>query len=213
MIMDVRSGLRGCLRRCAGKSSSDGNLPKYAEPSTDSQQYSRFVLSNAFGLASAPVSLKPSQPRPLPGARNESTAFAESLRAVERVLGKKPGALSVSELSHVLVRVDEGRLADSRTDGIELLSPCGDSAIISRHCADSRSGKSMGRILGGVFQICSRAIRTRVAGDLRTGSGAYGRGTANKMWVVAKFFLLSGIFRLKMKKHSRSQKNCKKILI
>src|SRR4029077_17725781 len=45
--------------------------------------------SNAFGLASAPVSLKPSRPRPLPGARNESTAFAESLRAVECVPGRK----------------------------------------------------------------------------------------------------------------------------
>src|SRR5262249_17108302 len=53
------------------------------------------------GLASSPVSLKPSRPRPLPAARNESTAFAESLRAVECLPGrKKPsrlgGALSNS---------------------------------------------------------------------------------------------------------------------
>jgi hypothetical protein len=143
--------------------------------------------SNAFGSASPPVSLKPSRPRPLPGARDESTAISESLRAVERVLGKKPGALSISELSHAPVRVDEGRLADSQTGGLELLSLCGDSAIVLPHCADSRSGKSMGRISGGVFQICSRAIRARVAGDLRTGSSTYGRGTANKMWMSRKW--------------------------
>ena len=40
--------------------------------------------SNAFGLASPPVSLKPSGLQPLPGARNESTGFLESLRAVQR---------------------------------------------------------------------------------------------------------------------------------
>jgi hypothetical protein len=165
--------------------------------------------SNAFGSASPPVSLKPSRPRPLPGARDESTAISESLRAVERVLGKKPGALSISELSHAPVRVDEGRLADSQTGGLELLSLCGDSAIVLPHCADSRSGKSMGRISGGVFQICSRAIRARVAGDLRTGSSTYGRGTANKMWMSRKFFLLHGIFPLKIENHFQkiSQKN------
>jgi hypothetical protein len=42
----VRSGWRGCLRRCAGKSSSDGNLPKYAKsPTPISAMYSRFVLA------------------------------------------------------------------------------------------------------------------------------------------------------------------------
>jgi hypothetical protein len=39
------------------------------------------------------------------------------------------------------------------------------------------------------------------------GSGAYGRGTANKMWVVAKFFLPSGIFPLKNKKSLARAKN------
>jgi len=36
--------------------------------------------SSPFGLASSPVSLKPSRSRPLPAAQNESTAFSESLR-------------------------------------------------------------------------------------------------------------------------------------
>src|SRR6516165_7027994 len=68
----------------------------------------------------------------------------------------------------------------------------------------------MGRISGGVFQICSRAIRARVAGDLRTGSGTYGWATANKMWMSRKFFLLPGIFPLKIENHF--QKISQKIL-
>ena len=84
--MGVRSCLRGCLRRCAGKSSLDGNLPKYVKPPTAIFQ---ICSKPAFGLASPPVSLKPPRPRPLPGVRNESTAFAESLRAVECVPGRK----------------------------------------------------------------------------------------------------------------------------
>jgi hypothetical protein len=87
-----------------------------------------------------------------------------------------------------------------------LLSLCGDSAIVLRHCADSRSGKSMGRISGGVFQIRSRAIRARLAGDLRTRSGGYGRGTANKMWVVAKCFLFPRYLSDKSENYSLSQK-------
>src|SRR6516162_3209710 len=81
--------LRGCLRRCAGKSSSDGNLPKYEAANTDLSNVFEICSSNAFGLGSPPVSLKPSPARPLPGARNESTAFAESLRAVECVRDRK----------------------------------------------------------------------------------------------------------------------------
>jgi len=69
---------------------------------TDLSSVFQICSSNAFGLASQPVSLKPSRPRPLPGARNESRAFAESLPGVECVLGKKLGARSVSELSHAL---------------------------------------------------------------------------------------------------------------
>jgi hypothetical protein len=45
--------------------------------------------SSPFGLASPPVSLKPSLPRPLPAARNESTGLSESLRAVEHFPGKE----------------------------------------------------------------------------------------------------------------------------
>ena len=63
----------------------DGNVPKVGETgNTDLVNVFQICSSNAFGLASPPVSLKPSRPRPLPGARNESTAFAESLRAVEQ---------------------------------------------------------------------------------------------------------------------------------
>ena len=59
MIMGIRSCLRGCLRRCAGKSSSDGNVPnlhlgslgKPAKPI--SAMCSRFVLATPFGLVSA----------------------------------------------------------------------------------------------------------------------------------------------------------------
>jgi hypothetical protein len=47
------------------------------------------------------------------------------------------------------------------------------------------------------------------SGNRKIGSGTYGRGTANKMWVSPKFFLFPGIFRLKIEKHSQkiSQKN------
>ena len=56
---------------------------------TDLSNVFQICSSNAFGLASPPVSLKPSGLQPLPGARNESTGFAESLRAVECVRGRK----------------------------------------------------------------------------------------------------------------------------
>jgi hypothetical protein len=49
--------------------------------------------SNAFGLASPPVSLKPSRPQPLPGTQNESTSFSESLRGIV----SKTSAPEVSE--------------------------------------------------------------------------------------------------------------------
>jgi len=87
--MGVRSGLRGCLRRCAGKSSSDGNVPTVWEAGNTDHHVFQICSSAAFGLASSPVSLKPSRPRPLVAGRNESTTISESLRAVERVLGKK----------------------------------------------------------------------------------------------------------------------------
>jgi hypothetical protein len=43
-----------------------------------------------------------------------------------------------------------------------------------------------------------------------TGSGTYGRATANKMWMSRKFSLLPGIFLLKIENHFKkiSQKNC-----
>jgi hypothetical protein len=57
----VRLGLRGCLRRFAGKSSSDGNVPKVWEAgNTDLIGLFQICSSTAFGLASPPVSLKPS---------------------------------------------------------------------------------------------------------------------------------------------------------
>ena len=95
--------MRGCLRRCAGKSSSQGNLPKYGEAAnTDLRNVFQICSSTAFGLASPPVSLKLSRPRPLPGARNESTAFAESLRAVECVPGRKKSSQLGGALSNSL---------------------------------------------------------------------------------------------------------------
>jgi hypothetical protein len=79
----------------------------------------------------------------------------------------------------------------------------------------------------------SRAVRARFPGDiqqsgliaesarmapldysefiLRFGSGACGRGTANKIWMAVKFFLLCALLPLKTKNHSLGQKNCKKI--
>ena len=57
----VRLGLRGCLRRFAGKSSSDGNVPKYVRPdNTDLSNVFQICSSAAFGLASPLVSRKPS---------------------------------------------------------------------------------------------------------------------------------------------------------
>jgi hypothetical protein len=60
----TRSGLRGCLRRCPGKSSSDGNVPTVWEASNTDQRVFQICSSAAFGLASSPMSLKPSRPRP-----------------------------------------------------------------------------------------------------------------------------------------------------
>ena len=59
--MGVRSGLRGCLRRCAGKSSSDGNVPTVWEAGNTDHHVFQICSSAAFGLASSPVSLKPSR--------------------------------------------------------------------------------------------------------------------------------------------------------
>ena len=49
---------------------------------TDLSDVFQICSSSAFGLASPPVSLKPSRPRPLPEARNESTAISESLHGI-----------------------------------------------------------------------------------------------------------------------------------
>ena len=64
----VSLGLRGCLRRFAGKSSSDGNLSKVWEAgNTDLSNAFQICSSSAFGLASLPVSLKPSRLRTIAG--------------------------------------------------------------------------------------------------------------------------------------------------
>jgi hypothetical protein len=63
---------------------------------TDLRNLFQICSSNAFGLASPPMSLKPSRPRdPLPGARNESTAISESLHGIV----SKVSAPEVSEWS------------------------------------------------------------------------------------------------------------------
>jgi hypothetical protein len=69
---------------------------------TDLSNVFQICSSNAFGLGSPPVSLKLSRPRPLPGARNESTAFAESLRAVECLPGRKKPSRIGDALSNSL---------------------------------------------------------------------------------------------------------------
>src|SRR5215469_7346990 len=79
----------GCLRRFAEKSSSDGNVPKHEAANANLSNVFQICSSAAFGLPNPPVSLKPSRSRPLPVARNESTAFAESLRAIECVSAEK----------------------------------------------------------------------------------------------------------------------------
>src|SRR5262249_53196560 len=90
-LRSLALGLRGCLRRFRWKSS---HFAEVCEVNTDLSNVFQICSSNAFGLASSPVSLKPSRPRPLPVARNESRAFAESLRAVECVrAGKNPSRL------------------------------------------------------------------------------------------------------------------------
>ena len=96
MIMALGSGLRGCPRRMRWKSSPDGNVPKVWEAgNTDLIGLFQICSSTAFGLASPPVSLKPSRPRPLPEARNESTAISESLHGIV----SKVSAPEVSEWS------------------------------------------------------------------------------------------------------------------
>jgi hypothetical protein len=60
-----------------------------------SQHLFQICSSTAFGLASPPVSLKPSRPQPLQGAQNESTAISESLRGIV----SKISAPEVSEWS------------------------------------------------------------------------------------------------------------------
>ena len=110
MIMGVRSCLRGCLRRCAGKSSLDGNLPKYVKPPTAIFQ---ICSKPAFGLASPPVSLKPPRPRPLPGVRNESTAFAESLRAFGGALSNSLSAKSLGMVERLIPNSEQCALCQS----------------------------------------------------------------------------------------------------
>jgi len=141
---------------------------RYGKPPTPiSVNVFQICSSTAFGLASPPASLKPPRPRPLPGGRNESTAISESLRAVECALGKKPGALSVSELSHAPVRVDEGRLADSSTDGIELLSLCGDS---QSYCGTVPT-LDLGRVWEESRAVYSRFVHARFERALQAISG------------------------------------------
>ena len=79
------------------------------------------------------------------------------------------------------------RLADSQTDGLELLSPL---ATRQSHCGavptlDLGSiWEDATPILGDVFLDGSRG-RPRVAGDLRAGSGAPTGATANEIAVTA----------------------------
>src|SRR5262249_32736781 len=80
------------------------------------------------GLASSPVSLKPSRLRPLPAARNESTAFAESLRAVECLPGRKKPSRLGGALSNSLTARSLGM--------VERLIPN------SEQCALCRSGRA-----------------------------------------------------------------------
>ena len=72
-------GLEGLPSSIHWKKFLRWQFAEVCEAANRPKQYSRFVLSNAFGLASAPVSLKPSRPQLLPGAQNESTAISESL--------------------------------------------------------------------------------------------------------------------------------------
>ena len=93
--MGVRSGLRGCLRRCAGKSSSDGNVPTVWEAGNTDHRVFQICSSDAFGLASSPVSLEavPAE-ESLVAGRNESTTISESLCAVEHFPGKEKPRIS-----------------------------------------------------------------------------------------------------------------------
>jgi hypothetical protein len=61
----VSMSVRGRLRRCAGKSSSDGNVPKVWEAAnTDLSNVFHICSSTAFGLASPLVSPGSIRPRP-----------------------------------------------------------------------------------------------------------------------------------------------------
>jgi hypothetical protein len=125
IMTGVRSGWRGCLRRCSGKSSSDGiamqsqyRLSALAMPR---QWRSRELFvecsSNAFGLASAPVSLKPS--RPHNHCRERETNPRPSLSHCERSSASWAKNSALGQSQNCLTRY---RLADSRTGGFELLN-------------------------------------------------------------------------------------------
>jgi hypothetical protein len=87
--MALGPGLRGRLRQFAGKSSSDGNLPKYAKPSTPISAFIPDLFSHRIRLGEPAGESEAVPAQPLQGAQNESTAFAESLRAVECTPGRK----------------------------------------------------------------------------------------------------------------------------
>jgi hypothetical protein len=71
---------------------------------TDFINLFQICSSNAFGLASPLVSLKPSGPQPFPAAQNESTAFSESLRAVEPICRRSRKLGPVRTAGHPLIK-------------------------------------------------------------------------------------------------------------
>lgn len=93
-----------------------------------------------------------------------------------RSCGRNVAALAPARGERSSVRVRE--TTDSlilKLMVLNLLSPCGDSSIALRHCADSRFGKHTGRRQRRSWAMCFSIVRLgdhAFAGDLRTGSGA-----------------------------------------
>jgi hypothetical protein len=108
--------LRGCLRRFAGKSSSDSNLPKYEAANTDLSNVFQICSRYAFGLASSPVSLKPSRPD---HCRERETNPGPSLSHCQGSSASWAKNPALCQSQNCLTRY---RLADSRTGGLELLN-------------------------------------------------------------------------------------------
>src|SRR6516225_9647490 len=84
----ARHGLRSCLRRCAGKSSSDGNVPTVWEAARLTSACIQICSSTPFGAASSAGESDLRQPPTIAGA-------AKRIHGLPRVIARGPTRLMV----------------------------------------------------------------------------------------------------------------------